>query len=498
MLLIVVSVTTAVLKSVPQIGREHGDAARCRAAAHHASASRSSTSLRIWIAPDNPGAAGAARERLRYVFSLPGLVDLVAAIPFALAPHLGLNLDWLDIVPIFKLLRHTAAFQFMVEAVYSERRVLWSAAVLMLVLLVFQSSVVYYFEREAQPDKYGSIPEAMWWGIVTLTTVGYGDVTPVTLWGRIAGGLTAVMGLCMFAIPVGIIASAFIEAVRRREFVDTWNLVAKVPLFRTLDAARIAAVAGVLRARRAERGERLIRKGDQADSMYFIVSGEVEVDQETGAPQGAAGRGRFLRRNRADRRARAHRDHHRALALQAAGAAQGRFRELHERAPGPAGRGARRGEAAPRGNQRRLVAVGASTRPARIARIASSVLRASGSVGPSSATARARSGLGFGQAAEHRQHVREIVECDRRLRVRFARAAEGALGGRHVLQRVLDVAQADQADQVVRPAREQRAVGLARFARARPPAPAPPLRRRSPASRAVAGIRPGGSASIDQ
>ncbi len=296
-LLIVISVTTAVLKSVPGIGRAHGgllDAVLLLTTLGFAL----EYLLRIWIAPENPGAdvgkGAAARERLRYVFSLPGLVDLVAAIPFALTPRVGLNLDWLDIVPIFKLLRHTAAFQFMVEAVYSERRVLWSAAVLMLVLLVFQSSLVYYFEREAQPDKYGSIPDAMWWGIVTLTTVGYGDVTPVTLWGKIAGGLTAVMGLCMFAIPVGIIASAFIEAVRRREFVDTWNLVAKVPLFRTLDAARIAAVAGVLRARRAERGERLIRKGDQADSMYFIVSGDVEVDQETGAPKGRLGAGEFF------------------------------------------------------------------------------------------------------------------------------------------------------------------------------------------------------------
>ena len=291
--LIVVSVTTAVLKSVPAIGRAHGqllDVVLLLTTVGFAI----EYLLRIWIAPDNAGASGAARERLRYVLSLPGIVDLVAAIPFALTPHLGLNLDWLDIVPIFKLLRHTAAFQFMVEAVYSERRVLWSAAVLMLVLLVFQSSLVYYFEREAQPDKYGSIPEAMWWGIVTLTTVGYGDVTPVTLWGKIAGGLTAVMGLCMFAIPVGIIASAFIEAVRRREFVDTWNLVAKVPLFRTLDAARIAAVAGVLRARRAERGERLIRKGDQADSMYFIVSGEVEVDQENDAPRGRLAAGDFF------------------------------------------------------------------------------------------------------------------------------------------------------------------------------------------------------------
>jgi voltage-gated potassium channel len=292
-LLIVVSVTSAVLKSVPQIEQAHSglfDVVLLLATFGFAV----EYLVRIWIAPENPGAAGAVRERLRYVFSLPGLVDLVAAIPFALAPHLGLNLDWLDIVPIFKLLRHTAAFEFMVEAVYSERRVLWSAAVLMLVLLVFQSSLVYYFEREAQPDKYGSIPEAMWWGIVTLTTVGYGDVTPVTLWGRIAGGLTAVMGLCMFAIPVGIIASAFIEAVRRREFVDTWNLVAKVPLFRTLDAARIAAVAGVLRARRAERGERLIRKGDQADSMYFIVSGQVEVDTESAAPKGRLNAGEFF------------------------------------------------------------------------------------------------------------------------------------------------------------------------------------------------------------
>lgn len=281
--LIIVSVGTAMLKSVPEIGRAHGltlDAILLLTTLGFAV----EYLLRVWVAPEDASEHGAARARLRYMGSLPGLVDLVAGIPFALAPHLGLSLDWLDIVPIFKLLRHTAAFQFLVEAVYSERRVLGSAAVLMVALLVFFSSLVYFFEREVQPDKYSSIPASLWWGIVTLTTVGYGDVTPITVLGKVAGGFTAVLGLCMFAIPVGIIASAFIEAVRRREFVDTWNLVAKVPLFRTLDAARIAAVAGVLQARRAERGERLIRKGDIGDSMYFIVSGEVEVDAETGAP----------------------------------------------------------------------------------------------------------------------------------------------------------------------------------------------------------------------
>ena len=292
-LLIAFSVITAILESVPHIGRTHGallDGIQLVTTLGFAI----EYGLRIWVAAEDPGARSAAQARRRYILSLPGIIDLVAAIPFTLATHIGLPLDWLDITPIFKLLRHTAAFQFLVEAVYSERRVLGSAGLLMVALLVFQSALVYYFERDAQPDKFGSIPEAMWWGIVTLTTVGYGDVTPVTVLGKMAGGLTAIMGVCMFAIPVGIIASAFIEAVRRREFVDTWNLVAKVPLFRNLDASRIAAVAGVLRARRAEREERLIRKGDPGDSMYFVVSGDVEVDSETGAPKGRLGPGDFF------------------------------------------------------------------------------------------------------------------------------------------------------------------------------------------------------------
>jgi voltage-gated potassium channel len=280
-LLVLASVATAMIKSVPHIGRAHGELLDL-VLVFTTLGFAVEYLVRVWIAPEGSDAPSATRARARYMLSVPGLVDLVAGIPWALAPRIGLNLDWLDIVPIFKLLRYTTAFQLLVEAVYSERRVLGSAAVLMLALLVFQSSLVYYFERDVQPERYSSIPASLWWGIVTLTTVGYGDMTPVTPWGQVAGGFTAVLGLCMFAIPVGIIASAFIEAVRRREFVVTWNLVANVPLFRSLDAARIAALAAVLRARQAERGERLIRKGDKADAMYFIVSGQVEVDSQDG------------------------------------------------------------------------------------------------------------------------------------------------------------------------------------------------------------------------
>ncbi len=292
-LAVLVSVTAAMMKSVPEVGRLHAAALEAILLAMTAGFALEFL-LRVWVAPGESGSAGSATARLRYLFSLPGLVDLVSAIPFVLAPRFGLNIDWLDIVPIFKLLRYSTAFRFLVEAIYSERHVLVSAAILTLALLVFQSSILYYLERDVQPDKYGSIPEAMWWGIITLTTVGYGDVTPVTAWGRIAGGLTAVLGVCMFAIPVGIIASAFVEAVRRREFLVTWNLVANVPLFSGLDAARIAAIAGLLRARRVERGERLVKKGDEADSMYFIVSGEVEVDLETGVKPHRLGAGEFF------------------------------------------------------------------------------------------------------------------------------------------------------------------------------------------------------------
>ena len=280
-LIVVASVSEAILKSVPSIGFAHGvllDGMLLLTAILFAV----EYMVRVWISAEDIPGEPALRARLRYATSVPGIIDIVSAIPFALSPHIGINIDWLDIVPIFKLLRYTAAFQFLVEAVYSERRVLASAAVLLLALLVFMSSIVYYLEREAQPEKFGSIPDAIYWGIITLATVGYGDVTPITPWGKAAAGLTAVLGLCMFAIPIGIIASAFMEAARRRELVVTWNLVANVPMFRHLDATRIAALAGVLRAQRVERGERVIHKGEHGESMYFVVSGEVEVDPGAG------------------------------------------------------------------------------------------------------------------------------------------------------------------------------------------------------------------------
>ena len=133
-------------------------------------------------------------------------------------------------------------------------------------------------EADAQPDKFGTIPEAMWWAIVTLGTVGYGDVVPVTPFGKIVASFTIIGGLMMVALPVGIIATAFAREIHRRDFVVTWSMVARVPLFAELSAAEIAHIMPLLRAQIVGPGANIVRRGEPAHSMYFIAAGEVEIE----------------------------------------------------------------------------------------------------------------------------------------------------------------------------------------------------------------------------
>jgi voltage-gated potassium channel len=117
----------------------------------------------------------------------------------------------------------------------------------------------------------------MWWAIVTLGTVGYGDAVPITAAGRLVAGLTIFVGLLMVALPVGIVATAFANEVHRRDFVVTWGLVARIPLFSELTAVQIGDVMKILRAQKADRGTVIARRGEPAHSMYLIVDGEVEI-----------------------------------------------------------------------------------------------------------------------------------------------------------------------------------------------------------------------------
>jgi len=161
--------------------------------------------------------------RIRFVFSFLPLVDLLAILPFYLPLLIGVDgrvlrlMRLFRIVRIFKMGRYSAAFH-MISAVVSKRKeFLLITLTIVLVMLVMASSLMYYVENEAQPDAFSSIPETMWWGVSTITTVGYGDVYPITTLGKILGSIIAILGVGIFALPAGIIASGFESEIRNNK-----------------------------------------------------------------------------------------------------------------------------------------------------------------------------------------------------------------------------------------------------------------------------------------
>jgi len=161
-----------------------------------------------------------ARARLSYVFSPLAIIDLLAFLPSLLQllfPGIDLRfLRVLRLLRVFKLTRYFASFELLLSVLYEERKNLAGIFVLLMVVLTLAASALYMVERDIQPDKFGSIPQAMWWAIAALTTVGYGDVYPLSAAGQILGSLVTVVGIGMVALPSGILASAFSEQMRRK------------------------------------------------------------------------------------------------------------------------------------------------------------------------------------------------------------------------------------------------------------------------------------------
>ncbi|WIW44162.1 cyclic nucleotide-gated ion channel [Bradyrhizobium sp. 62B] len=235
---------------------------------------------RLWtVAGHTPRKASALSDRLGYALSALGIVDLMAFLPAAIVLATGRHatLAALGVLPFFKLIRYSPAMRSLLAAVHAERRALIGCIVILIGAVLTFASLLYAIERDVQPDKLGTIPQAMWWAIVTLGTVGYGDVVPVTPFGKLISTFAIISGFAMIALPVAIISTAFAEEVKRRDFVVTWGMLARVPLFSHLSAAEIADIMRLLRARTIEQGEILVRRGDAASSMYFITAGEVEI-----------------------------------------------------------------------------------------------------------------------------------------------------------------------------------------------------------------------------
>lgn len=177
--------------------------------------------LRIWACVEFHGYENdrPAKARLRYMFTPLALIDLVAILPFYLMLLFPVDLRFLRVVRllrVFKLTRYSGAMNLVLSVFKEEANAFFAAFFVLLMLMVLASSGIYVIEHQAQPERFGSIPDAMWWAMATLTTVGYGDVVPITPLGKFFGGLITIIGVGMVALPAGILASGFADQIHRR------------------------------------------------------------------------------------------------------------------------------------------------------------------------------------------------------------------------------------------------------------------------------------------
>lgn len=237
--------------------------------------------LRVWSMVELPFLAELVpgRARRSYLVRPMPLIDLAAALTAAAGIFFPLS----DAIQVFRLVcflkvgRYSSGLQSLGYVISEEKSTLFGAFLVMICLLLFAGSGIWLIERHVQPERFGTLPDTLWWAMITLATVGYGDVVPITPLGKFFTTLMVLSGVGVFAIPVGIVVTAFSQVVSRRDFMVTWALVARVPVFAGLDAAAIAQIMDLLHSHTYEAGEEVVREGQAADAMYFIAQGEVGV-----------------------------------------------------------------------------------------------------------------------------------------------------------------------------------------------------------------------------
>jgi voltage-gated potassium channel len=176
---------------------------------------------RLWVAVEHRELGGGWRARLRYALSLPALIDLLALTTLfvTLYGNEGAFLRLFRLVQIFmlaRLSRYSSAFRAIGLAIKARRHELFASLTIGLILLLVSSTLLFLVEGAHQPEGFGSIPRAMWWSVATLTTVGYGDIYPVTALGKLLAGITAITGIGVIAMPTGILAASFSDALQRQ------------------------------------------------------------------------------------------------------------------------------------------------------------------------------------------------------------------------------------------------------------------------------------------
>ena len=239
---------------------------------------------RIWTSPEDPTTKrGRLWGRVAYALQPMMVIDFMSFAPAYVAlfiPFVDLRfLRLIRLLRLLKIARYSPALSTLMQVLAEERRALYGTLLLLLCAMVFAAAAMHVIEGDVKGANpaFATMPNSMYWAITTLTTVGYGDVTPVTLLGRMVAGITMVVGLGLFALPVGIVATGFVNSIHRRDFVVTFGMLSRVPIFKGIDAQIIGELMAMLKARAVSTGGVLSAAGTRADAMYFVISGEVEA-----------------------------------------------------------------------------------------------------------------------------------------------------------------------------------------------------------------------------
>ena len=215
--LIALNVLAMIVESVPEIGARWAGGfllfERCSVAVFTIE-----YALRVWSCVEHPRFARAS-GRGRFILTPMAVIDMLAIAP-AYLPMLGIDLRFARTLRLFRLVRiakmarYTRALRIIQNVLVSRREELITSLAFMLALVIVASSLLYMAEKDAQPEHFGSIPAAMWWAVVTLTTVGYGDIYPVTVAGRTLAAIIAILGIGMVALPTSILGSGFVDEMK--------------------------------------------------------------------------------------------------------------------------------------------------------------------------------------------------------------------------------------------------------------------------------------------
>lgn len=177
--------------------------------------------LRLWVIVEDPNYQRPIVGRLRYMISFFALVDLLAIVPFFIPMFTHVDLRTLRIMRLLRLTRllklgrYSRAVRIFGNIMRNQREQLFMSMLVMLFLLIASSTMMYYLEVDSQPENFSSIPASLWWGIVTLTTIGYGDVYPITVGGKICAAVISLLSIGMVALPSGIIVSGFVDEMEK-------------------------------------------------------------------------------------------------------------------------------------------------------------------------------------------------------------------------------------------------------------------------------------------